>query len=572
MPIDQKRGTALLIGAAIGIVAYGGNVRADENRAGPFLKMAQAQQQEEEQGEERRRRRRGNDEQTQQGGGEQPQGEERRGRRRGNDEGNQQGGRENRGQANQQTEEPRRRRGGDDDRQRGGDDQRRERRDQAEGQRRQREERREQAEEQRNQARERRNEERQDLRERVRERIEEQRENNRERRDERQERREERRENTRERQDDRQDRRREERRENRRDEARDNRGERLENRRREIEERRRERAERRRDNREEIRERRQERNEFSRRRLKDISRERRETREGGRIILEEPGGRRILRENGRAIIRHDELDRFRDAGRDFREERTRRGHNRRIVTRPNGVQIITVVDEDGRLIRRVKRLPNGRRVVLFNNEHREGHRRRGRGRDRDGFSFYIDLSPPRVSIPRDEYYLYADRASEEDIYDALSAPPVEELEDRYTLDEVLYNRSVRNRMRTVNLNTINFEFGSWEIGEGQIDRLADVADAILSIVEKNPSEVILVAGYTDAVGSDEDNLSLSDRRAETVARVLTDEFSVPPENLVTQGYGEQDLLVDTQSAEVQNRRVEFQRVTPLLAQDDAAED
>ena len=59
--------------------------------------------------------------------------------------------------------------------------------------------------------------------------------------------------------------------------------------------------------------------------------------------------------------------------------------------------------------------------------------------------------------------------------------------------------------------------------------------------------MFLIAGHTDAVGSDEDNLSLSDRRAEAVARVLTDEFGVPPENLVTQGYGEQDLLVPTQA-------------------------
>ena len=70
------------------------------------------------------------------------------------------------------------------------------------------------------------------------------------------------------------------------------------------------------------------------------------------------------------------------------------------------------------------------------------------------------------------------------------------------------------------------------------------------------------------VGSDEDNLSLSDRRAEAVARVLTDEFGVPPENLVTQGYGEQDLIVQTQLPEVRNRRVEFMRITPFLAQKD----
>jgi len=53
----------------------------------------------------------------------------------------------------------------------------------------------------------------------------------------------------------------------------------------------------------------------------------------------------------------------------------------------------------------------------------------------------------------------------------------------------------------------------------------------------------MVEGHTDAVGQDVDNLSLSDRRAEAVAVALTEQFQVPAENLVTQGYGEQYLKV-----------------------------
>ena len=59
-------------------------------------------------------------------------------------------------------------------------------------------------------------------------------------------------------------------------------------------------------------------------------------------------------------------------------------------------------------------------------------------------------------------------------------------------------------------------------------------------------------------------LSLSDRRAETVAITLTQRFGVPAENLTTQGYGEQYLKVPTQAAERQNRRVTLRRITPLL--------
>ena len=74
----------------------------------------------------------------------------------------------------------------------------------------------------------------------------------------------------------------------------------------------------------------------------------------------------------------------------------------------------------------------------------------------------------------------------------------------------------------------------------------------------------LIEGHTDAVGSDVDNLSLSDRRAEAVAQVLTEQFQVPAENLTSQGYGEQYLKVPTQGPERVNRRVTIRRITPLL--------
>ena len=62
-----------------------------------------------------------------------------------------------------------------------------------------------------------------------------------------------------------------------------------------------------------------------------------------------------------------------------------------------------------------------------------------------------------------------------------------------------------------------------------------------------------------------DNLSLSDRRAESVAVALTQQFRVPAENLSTQGYGEQYLKIPTDGPERTNRRVTVRRITPLLS-------
>ncbi len=40
---------------------------------------------------------------------------------------------------------------------------------------------------------------------------------------------------------------------------------------------------------------------------------------------------------------------------------------------------------------------------------------------------------------------------------------------------------------------------------------------------------------------------------------------MPPENLITQGYGEEFLKIETERAERANRRVAVRRITPLIA-------
>jgi hypothetical protein len=50
-----------------------------------------------------------------------------------------------------------------------------------------------------------------------------------------------------------------------------------------------------------------------------------------------------------------------------------------------------------------------------------------------------------------------------------------------------------------------------------------------------------------------------------VAAVLTQNFGIPPENLTTQGYGEQFLKIPTQAPERRNRGVSVRRITSLLS-------
>lgn len=288
------------------------------------------------------------------------------------------------------------------------------------------------------------------------------------------------------------------------------------------------------------------------RNVEQLRGERRQTQEGGRTIIQE-GDRTIVRENGRSFIRHSEGDRFRNNAQSVNVER--RGNNTATVfLRPDGGRIINEADASGRLLRRIRRDAGGHEFVIIDNTI---------GRPRGG-SYFVDLPPPVVHIPRGLYIREAADATPDDIYETLVAPPVERIDRPYALDEIRDSSNLRERMPRVDIDTINFEFGSWDIGPDQTQRLAVVAEAILRAVKANPAEVFLIEGHTDAVGSDEDNLSLSDRRAESAAQVLTEQFGVPPENLTTQGYGEQYLKVQTDGPERQNRRVTVRRITPLL--------
>lgn len=286
--------------------------------------------------------------------------------------------------------------------------------------------------------------------------------------------------------------------------------------------------------------------------MEEVQGQRREERQGNRTLIRE-GDRTIVREGGRTIIRHNEVDRFRVRGLDVRTERRGRD-TATVVVRPGGVQIVTLVDDNGRLIRRSRRGPDGREVIIIDN------RPRGGGRD----SFFVTLPAPVIRIPRERYILEAEGARPEEIYEVLMEPPVERLSRAYSLDEIRYSPAVRDRMPRIDIDTITFETGSWEITPDQVDKLAVIADAIKRAIDRNPNEVFLIEGHTDAVGSDDDNLSLSDRRAESAAIALTEQFQIPPENLTTQGYGEQYLKVPSEGPERVNRRVTVRRITPLL--------
>jgi outer membrane protein OmpA-like peptidoglycan-associated protein len=277
-------------------------------------------------------------------------------------------------------------------------------------------------------------------------------------------------------------------------------------------------------------------------------------------VVREIGDRIIIEINNQMIVENDDRPRLGRGAREVYYEDLPRGRTRETIVRENGTQVITIRNRYGDIIRRSRITPDGQEYVLIYVDDRY-YDRVGDWRDPG-----LDLGPIRITIPVNEYILLAANVDDPDAYyEFLEQPPVERVQRLYSVDEVKRSARIRDIARRVDLDTLTFEFGSAEIPQSEVAKLEGIAKAMERLLEKNPAETFLIEGHTDAVGSDLDNLALSDRRAEAVADALTSAYAIPPENLATQGYGEQYLKVKTEDANRQNRRVAVRRITPLVA-------
>jgi outer membrane protein OmpA-like peptidoglycan-associated protein len=275
-------------------------------------------------------------------------------------------------------------------------------------------------------------------------------------------------------------------------------------------------------------------------------------------IIQHIDNRTIVEVNNNIFIESSDRPRMsRDAQEVYYEDLPRR-RTRETIVRDNGVQVVTIRNRYGDVIQRSRVMPDGREILLtytpdYDREERYEWRDPG-----------LDLPPLILDIPVRDYILDADQVPEAEVYDFFVRPPVERVERIYSVDEVKRSARIRDKVRRIDLDTITFKFGSADITDDQIPHLDSVAKAMAEILKKNPAETFLIEGHTDAVGSDQANLILSDKRAESVAQALTNVFGIAPENMATQGYGERYLKIKVDGPEQQNRRVAIRRITPLV--------
>ena len=75
----------------------------------------------------------------------------------------------------------------------------------------------------------------------------------------------------------------------------------------------------------------------------------------------------------------------------------------------------------------------------------------------------------------------------------------------------------------------------------------------------------VVAGHTDAVGGEEYNQGLSERRADTIKRYLTEKYGINGTDLVTVGYGKTKPKDANAPTDPANRRVQVVNMTTKTA-------
>jgi outer membrane protein OmpA-like peptidoglycan-associated protein len=102
--------------------------------------------------------------------------------------------------------------------------------------------------------------------------------------------------------------------------------------------------------------------------------------------------------------------------------------------------------------------------------------------------------------------------------------------------------------------SITFDTGSAIVHPEYADEIALVARSL----RENPNSTVLVVGHTDNVGSTAYNQALSERRAGSVAAILTLN-GVAPGRVATvgRGYNQPVASNDTPGGRAQNRRVEI---------------
>ena len=178
------------------------------------------------------------------------------------------------------------------------------------------------------------------------------------------------------------------------------------------------------------------------------------------------------------------------------------------------------------------------------------------GANSDGFG--------KFDIGVEWYFSKGEKSKICQLYDGIEMPdPVdyERIENlikkhipREVVKEVVVPQEVKSNNNDMILMGVNFDFNS--------DRLKPESYPILfhaaKVLKQNPDMKVEIQGYTDNIGSDKANKSISQKRADAVKNYLIAR-GISADRLKAVGYGEANPIGDNKDAagRAMNRRIEF---------------
>ena len=101
---------------------------------------------------------------------------------------------------------------------------------------------------------------------------------------------------------------------------------------------------------------------------------------------------------------------------------------------------------------------------------------------------------------------------------------------------------------------ITFDYNSADISAKSLPAVQALGKALTNPDLKGST--FIVAGHTDAAGGESYNQELSERRADSIKRYLTEKFGIAGTDLVTVGYGKSKLKDPNAPTAETNRRVQ----------------
>lgn len=135
-----------------------------------------------------------------------------------------------------------------------------------------------------------------------------------------------------------------------------------------------------------------------------------------------------------------------------------------------------------------------------------------------------------------------------------------DLENKKGFDEVekIIELSKPKAGAKITLNNVFFDFDKYEIKSGSKTEL----ERIIQLTKSNPNIKVAIEGYTDSIGEDAYNLSLSQKRADAVKSFLMNNGINPEQISYSKGFGESNPVDSntTKEGRQKNRRVEFKIV------------